>query len=67
MLEEIQKLIHEHRRATKSITSDKLGEMVLDRIEELGMVPTQDMYVPYNGKQQLDLIMKAFSWEPEND
>lgn len=39
MLGEIADIIHTYRRSSKAISSDLLAQMVLVKIEELGMLP----------------------------
>ncbi len=41
MLKKITDIVHLHRRHTEGVTSEQLAKMILDEVEELGMMPPE--------------------------
>lgn len=64
VLEEIRKIIHEHRRATQGVTSNEIGSMVLDKIEELGMLPPNNCSKKCHEEEYENC---GHVWEPEDN
>lgn len=62
VLKQICDIIHLHRRVTKRVTSIELSEMVLDKVEEAGMLP-KPITCPLSGGGKAFLYV----WEAEDD
>lgn len=64
ILNKISNVVHEHRRRTESCTSDDLAKIILDLVEENGMLPPETIDPENPSHPENDFIN---SWEPENE